>query len=128
MIGGNNTRMLKVDAGIEVPPVVQTSFSSRSVPARMQVNLAAELAIHKDDVADGQHHADAPPDQADGQRVRTGDGAGEGDVTISAGGGGQQRGIEPSARPSQHEEQVKAPRQECFDRLSLAIEEPESGQ
>ena len=49
VIGGNNTRMLKVDAGIEVPPVVQTSFSSRSVPARMQINLAAELAIHKDD-------------------------------------------------------------------------------
>ena len=68
-------RTSAVGAGIEVPPVIRTSFSTRLVPAGVQVDLASELAIHKDDVADGQHHAEAPPDQTDGERVWAGDGA-----------------------------------------------------
>ena len=60
--------------------------------------------------------------------MRAGDGAAEGDVAISAGGGWKQRRIESPAGSGQHEEQVEARRQKCFDRLGLAIEEPESSQ
>lgn len=58
-----------------------------------QAVLAAKLGVHEDNVADGQHHAKAPPDQANGKRVRSGDGAAKSDVAIRAGGCRQQRGI-----------------------------------
>jgi hypothetical protein len=32
----------------------------------MQIDFAAKLGVHEDNVADGQHHAKAPPDQANG--------------------------------------------------------------
>lgn len=60
--GGNHARIFIVDAGTEVPPVVQTSSSTGSVRANVQIHLAAELGIHEDNVTNGQYHAEAPPD------------------------------------------------------------------
>jgi hypothetical protein len=60
--GGNHARTFIVDAGTEVPPDVQTSSSTRSVPANARIHLAAELGVHEDNVTNGQYHAEAPPD------------------------------------------------------------------
>ena len=52
----------------------------------VEIHLAAKLGVHEDNVADGQHHSKAPPDQANGQRVWAGDGAAKGDVAVRTGG------------------------------------------
>src|ERR1039457_2350277 len=93
----------------------------------MHIDLAAELAIYKDDVADGQQHSEAPPDQTHGERVRAGDGAGEGNVAIGASGGGKQRGVKAPTCAGQHEEQIEAGREKSLHRLGLAVEEPDPG-
>ena len=98
------------------------------MPTLRSVHFPAKFAVHKDNITDGEHHANAPPDQADSKCMLTGDGATERDVVRSAGGGRKQRGIDSPARSSQHEEQVKARGEKRFDRLSLAVEEPESEQ
>ena len=42
---------------------------SVTVPTRLPRDLAAKHPVHKDEVADRQRHPEAPPDQADRQRV-----------------------------------------------------------
>jgi hypothetical protein len=46
--------------------ITQASVSKPSVRSSVEIHLAAKLGIHEDNVADGQHHAKAPPDQANG--------------------------------------------------------------
>ena len=79
------------------------SDCERLMPNHIQIDFSAEFAVDKENIADGQNHAEAPPGQADGERVRTGDGAAECNVVRSAGGRGKQSRIETPARSSQHE-------------------------
>ena len=61
--------------GHQSHPIIKASSSKPSVPSSVEIHLAAKLSVHEDNVADGQRHPQAPPDQADGERVRAGDGA-----------------------------------------------------
>lgn len=94
----------------------------------MQIHLTAELGVHKDNVANCQRHSEAPPSQTHSERVRVGDGTAEGDIVCSAGRSGKQSRIKPPARSGKHEEQIEAGREKCFNRLGLAIQEPDTCQ
>jgi hypothetical protein len=52
--------------GHQSRPITQASSSKESVRSSVEIHLAAKLGVHEDNVADGQHHAKAPPDQANG--------------------------------------------------------------
>ena len=43
-------------------PITQAGSSKPSVRSSAEIHLAAKLGVHEDNVADGQHHAKAPPD------------------------------------------------------------------
>ena len=74
---------------LSIAPLIAPSDSSRpSVPASLEIDLAAELAVDEDHVRDSQRHPEGPPGQADGESVVAGDCAEKGDVPIGAGGGG----------------------------------------
>lgn len=95
----------------------------RSVPFG-HVHLAFEAAVDEDNVTDGEDHAEGPPDEPDGQRVRAGDGTGKCDVAVFARGGRKQRGIHAPASAGQHKEQIEARSKESFDGRGLVIPEP----
>src|SRR6185437_10586584 len=90
--------------------------------------FAFEAGVDEDDVGYGEGHAEGPPGETDGQRVRAGDGTGESDVAIGACGCGEQGGIDAPACAGEHEEEIERGGEECFDRLLVAIEEPDAGE
>src|SRR5690348_4380920 len=71
-------------------------------------NLAAEEAIRSNEINQSDGHAHRPPDESDVQRVRTGEGAGDGDVARRIARGRQQRRIESDGGADEHENQIEA--------------------
>ena len=74
----------------------------------LHIDLSSEPAVDEDNVSDGESHAEGPPYEADRKRVRAGEGFGQGDVAVLAGGGGEQGWIKPPAGSGEHEEQIEA--------------------
>src|SRR5579872_3873309 len=59
---------------------VRRVYGLISVPAGRGADFAAEHSIDEDEIADRDRHSEAPPDEADGQRVLAGMGVVDGDV------------------------------------------------
>src|ERR1017187_5552625 len=99
---------------------------SALVPDGSHIRFAAKSAIDKDDVTDGQRHAEEPPDEAYLQRVRAGKSAVQRDVAVRTRCCRQQCGVKAPARPDQHEEKEQAGAEKGLDCVAIAIQEPDA--
>ena len=96
-------------------------------PSARRVHFPLEAAINKRHVSHCECHAEEPPRQTDGQRVRAADRTIKRNVVGRARRCRQQRRIERPARPGQHEEQIQRTKQ-GMPSVAGAVARPDQNQ